>query len=1255
MACSPERDSEEGGVYRTPASLRSELAIGLRSSPDLVDHAVHGAALLPGSYYADVAIGHARHLIATERFSLRNLNLRKPVILGTEDTRVGLKIIQSAPRQWTAEFSIPDEAGDVATLDIDGSVAPIGVTNYDEVFIASFKARAERQPDFYASLRALGNEYGPAFQRVQDIWRTADESLATFNVASSPDLSSLLDAMVQLLVPFAADRKKAAVLESIDAIDVISTAFADPLWGHATLRRDIHGDRIVGDVRVFDERGRPYLELSGVTFALLDGPQPLRIPGELKFIVASNFTAEPCEAALRFWGSKFGTPVSVEFAPYNQVFQQLLDPRSAFSGNRSGVNVVLLSLEDWAQHAPVKAPNATDARPRRVLPNGMHIAELNRYETDHLYNEIFIDRAYMRHGIELRDGATIIDIGANIGMFSLFVAQECENARVFAFEPGTQACEALAANCAAYADNVTVVNAGVSDSARTATFTFYEQSSVFSGFHPDEHEDRAAIEAAVQNALASAAGDEHDAMSADAAMFMAGRLRSTTQECALTTVSDIIRAHDIESIDLLKIDAEKSEIDILNGIGDADWPRIKQLVLEVHDRSGHAVDEVCARLSAKGFECTVEVERALARTGLTTLYAVRQGRATAPAQGESRIVRTVREFATALESFAATGGGPVVVCVCPASPQAMLSSGLRSQLVEAESLLVSKAATVPNVQVVSSSDLKRRYAVADGHDAHAREAGHVPYTSAGYAAIGTAVFRSALALTRAPSKLIVLDCDNTLWRGVCAEDGAGGVDVSGPYAALQTFMVSRMKEGMLLAVCSKNNKDDVLSVFDQRADMPLRREHIAAWRVNWENKSKNIEAIATELNVGLDSIIVVDDNPVECAEIRARCPGVTCIELPAEPSRIVHHLEHSWVLDAVTRSAEDAKRTHLYRDNALREEYRTEAPSLAAFINGLDLRIDIRPLRPEDVDRVAQLTLRTNQFNSTGTRRSSSEVRSFVARPEAECLVVRVTDRFGDYGLVGAVMFTKSKTRYALEQMLLSCRVLGRGVEHAVLAELGKRAIADGAGHVAIQFLATERNTPASDFFRSVGCEFSEHARSVCEINASEAASTVFRPGERVAPNAQGRPNVERRAPSNAVNIADTVNDIARNLSDVEQIVRAIESSEAPGQPEDDPGVTPGDPLEAQLLRIWQRVLSRSKVGVNDNFFEVGGSSLKAVQVVAAIRKETGHNVSIVTLFEAPSVARLAEHLRVAKEEPQASPAMLRGQRRKQIPRLRSR
>jgi len=312
----------------------------------------------------------------------------------------------------------------------------------------------------------------------------------------------------------------------------------------------------------------------------------------------------------------------------------------------------------------------------------------------------------------------------------------------------------------------------------------------------------------------------------------------------------------------------------------------------------------------------------------------------AAGNGREEVERNAAEFVAALRSAAGRGSIPHLVCLCPSSSRVTNEDGQAEFYHGMEKSLASELEAVPGVYLLTMADLSRWYPVEDYYDASGDELGHVPYTPVFFTALGTAVARKFHALKKPAYKVIVLDCDNTLWSGVCGEDGPKGVRLDAPYVTLQKFMRAQHETGMLLCVCSKNNEPDVHEVFAQRLEMPLRAEHFTAWRINWRPKSENLKSLARELGLGLESFILVDDNPVECAEVEARCPGVLTLHLPEEPGRIAGFLEHCWIFDHLKLTTEDRRRTEMYRQNQQREQLRAHSPSLADFLTGLDLKTD---------------------------------------------------------------------------------------------------------------------------------------------------------------------------------------------------------------------------------------------------------------------------------------------------------------------------
>ncbi|MGH7968951.1 MAG: HAD-IIIC family phosphatase, partial [Limisphaerales bacterium] len=314
-------------------------------------------------------------------------------------------------------------------------------------------------------------------------------------------------------------------------------------------------------------------------------------------------------------------------------------------------------------------------------------------------------------------------------------------------------------------------------------------------------------------------------------------------------------------------------------------------------------------------------------------------------------------------------------------------------------------------------------------------------------------------------------------------------------------MLSQREAGKLLCLCSKNNQEDALEVFARRLDMPLRREHLTAVRLNWSAKSENLKDLARELNLGLDSFIFLDDNPVECAEVRANCPEVMVLQIPEEPEGLEKFLQHCWAFDQLELTTEDRRRAELYQEEKKREQLRAATPSLADFVAGLDLQVTIQAMPGEQVGRVSQLTQRTNQFNAHPRRLSPPETQQLLGK--GQMLTVEVRDRFGDYGVVGAIQCERRQSTLQVELFLLSCRVLGRGVEHQMLARLGQVARQQQLEWVSVHFVRTAKNKPVEEFLENVGAAFKQPLNGgfVFRFPSAFAAQVHFVPPKsRLAP-----------------------------------------------------------------------------------------------------------------------------------------------------------
>jgi FkbH-like protein len=344
--------------------------------------------------------------------------------------------------------------------------------------------------------------------------------------------------------------------------------------------------------------------------------------------------------------------------------------------------------------------------------------------------------------------------------------------------------------------------------------------------------------------------------------------------------------------------------------------------------------------------------------------------------------------------------------------------------------------------------------------------------------------RFIVPLSGRTAKALVVDLDNTLWGGVVGEDGMAGIQV-GPeypgaaYQALQRALLDLSRKGILLAVCSKNNLDDAMEALEKHPGMLVRAKHFAALRINWTDKSQNLREIAEELNIGIDALAFLDDNPFEREQVRATLPEVTVIDLshndlPKNPLEYATAIMDCAVFERLTLSAEDQQRTEMYAAQKQRSGAEQSFQSKEDFFRFLEQEAELEPMSSLTLARVAQLTQKTNQFNLTTRRYTEPQIAEMAKQPEWQVLSIRVRDRFGDHGLVGVAIAHDQGEQCEVDTFLLSCRVIGRTVETALLAHLAESAAQRGRKRLVGWFLPTKKNAPARDFYQQHGFERQE-------------------------------------------------------------------------------------------------------------------------------------------------------------------------------------
>jgi amino acid adenylation domain-containing protein/FkbH-like protein/thioester reductase-like protein len=553
-------------------------------------------------------------------------------------------------------------------------------------------------------------------------------------------------------------------------------------------------------------------------------------------------------------------------------------------------------------------------------------------------------------------------------------------------------------------------------------------------------------------------------------------------------------------------------------------------------------------------------------------------------------------------------------------------------LEEIQNELIAQLDALEGIHCLTHASLSRLYPVTSCEDPVSDRIGHIPYTNEYFVAIATLLARRIAALLKPQYKVIALDCDNTLWQGICGEDGAAGVRLTPAHLEFQRMLVRQHDAGMLLCLCTKNNPQDVAAVFSARQEMPLREEHIVSSRVNWNSKSSNLKSIADDLDLSLDSFIFVDDSPLECAEVREHCPTVLTLQFPDTPEAIARFMDHVWAFDRVEVTAEAKGRTAQYKQNRARNEALKDSVDLAQFLESLQVKVEVSPMQPEHVARVAELTQRTNQFNLTNIRRRSGEIEALRNSNALQCLVIHVRDRFGDYGLVGALLFQREDSVIEVDTFVLSCRVLGRGVEHRIVGELAKIARQQKAHYISLKYRRTERNAPAREFLEKSFMQF----RSARECDDPPGTEVIYKiplkdaeRAETLAVSGADKRSAGPAAPQIAVESTSSVawHEAAYRLSHIGDIVQRVDQSARRVRSGRTVYVAPRTASEEAVAAIWSQLLGLDQVGAHDDFFELGGDSVMAVQMISRIGSVLGLEVSLHEFFEGPTVEGIAGKL----------------------------
>jgi len=379
-----------------------------------------------------------------------------------------------------------------------------------------------------------------------------------------------------------------------------------------------------------------------------------------------------------------------------------------------------------------------------------------------------------------------------------------------------------------------------------------------------------------------------------------------------------------------------------------------------------------------------------------------------------------------------------------------------------------------DVYLVDYMRLMARVGSAHGVDERYWQIGRSPIARHALLPFGQEYGRFFRSLRGKIRKCLVLDCDNTLWGGVVGEDGIGGIKIGTAYPgssfqAFQREILNLHDRGVILALASKNNETDVLDVLRNHPDMILRETHLATWQINWDDKATNLQRIAQHLNIGLDSLVFVDDSQFECELVSEQLPEVAVLHLSSDPSAFRTQLSAAGFFDVLSFSSEDRKRNQMYRDEAQRKDLVMSTGSLSEYLTRLELVAEIGLADAITIPRISQLTQKTNQFNLTTRRYSEGDIRAFADNADVDVVYLRLRDRISDLGLVGVAIVKYHDDWAEVDSFLLSCRALGRGAEEALLAHLLNIAYFRGCRRIRGYYRFTNKNGQVTGFYRQRG------------------------------------------------------------------------------------------------------------------------------------------------------------------------------------------
>lgn len=543
-----------------------------------------------------------------------------------------------------------------------------------------------------------------------------------------------------------------------------------------------------------------------------------------------------------------------------------------------------------------------------------------------------------------------------------------------------------------------------------------------------------------------------------------------------------------------------------------------------------------------------------------------------------------------------------------------------------------------DVHIIDCRSIQNEYQIEEVLNPIGERIANMPYSETLYSALATKIVRELVAWKGKKFKVAVLDCDNTLWSGEVDEVGYEGISIEKEHKILHEFLKKKKEEGFIFLLSSKNDEKNVLDVFDKREDMILKREDFVDWRINWNEKSKNIREMANRLDISLSHFIFLDDDAAQCMSIAEELPEILTLIIPSSVKAIPQFLKHLWAFDRFEITDEDMKRTESYKANISRDKEKMKAPTMESFLKNLNLKIVIRQCSDMDIKRIVQMNNRINQFRLSNTNYNEDKIKSLIDEKEKNCYIIEASDKFNHEGIVGFIIISHNKNDLVIEEFMLSCRVLGKGIEKKVIEWLRKYCESSICQNLRINYKFTGKNslvnkTFAEYPFKSIEGGFETPVNKIkYDTNYIEIVSDL--PSPDYSPSRFKKQNLETEYSSKQYDwdIIDT--DDKENEIFVKALLNhnSIYLDKMLYNDTDDTDyknnkLEGNDERTIVLVEVWEKVLRTNNINLDSNFFDIGGNSLLSVKMEVELEKK-GWYIEDLNMIENHTISNITHYMK---------------------------